>query len=483
MVISKGKSMLNKRNNVVLGFLMALILPISGSIYAAGVELVKVKAEGTGSTRDAAISAALKEAVEKINGVSVSASNRQVSGNSSVKANSNSQSVAVVAGKADIEQGVHGERQESWVPDKSVDDSVSSSVKFSAAAAAATSSQFEENVAYSANQSDITTKSSGDIKSYNILKSEKTTDGFYVELEVSVAEYKLSSETLRKRVAVVPFRINNEGKYGIDFERQFNQTLVNQLTQSGKFAVLDRDYLAEQTGELARLQSDDVPVAEMAKLGNKLNTDYLLVGTIDAVIMRKYSHVMQSTGKQIPMIEQGVRLSYRLVDAVTGQVKYSDDYDNISTQQGSGYSIGNMGKRAGEAVAQNILINYFPVLVEAVDGDLLILGQGGDTIKLGDTFKLIKYGEEIFDSYTKESLGRSEQKVGTVEIVDVTGKLSKAKVIKSSIAINDDFQTNQYILRPLPKKSKINRAMKIKEVKSSAIEKRKQLEDASADDW
>jgi hypothetical protein len=96
---------------------------------------------------------------------------------------------------------------------------------------------------------------------------------------------------------------------------------------------------------------------------------------------------------------------------------------------------------------------------------------------------LIKYGEEIFDSYTKESLGRSEQKVGTVEIVDVTGKLSKAKVIKSSININDDFQTNQYVLRPLPKKSKVNRATKIKEVKANSIKKRKQLEEASADDW
>ncbi|MEH6466712.1 MAG: hypothetical protein V7722_03700, partial [Porticoccus sp.] len=341
-----------------------------------------------------------------------------------------------------------------------------------------------QKTTYDASQKDISTKTGGQVKTYEILHTDQTPDGFVVKVLASIAKLKLSAETNRTRLAVVPFRVKITGLNAQEFERQFTQTLVNLLTQSRKFAVLDRDYINEQGVELDRLQAGEVPIDEMAKLGSKLATDFLLVGSINDVVSRKRTVVMKSTGKEIPMVDQGTQLSYRLIEAATGQVKFSDSYDNVKTSQGSSISIVSMAKKVGDAVAQNILLNFFPIIVEAVEGDTLVLGQGGNTLRQGQMFTLVQYGNEVFDSYTKESLGRTENNVGTVEVVEVHSKQSRARIVKSSIDMSSAFKPREFIVRLLPTKStSINKTEQINKVKSDASKRIKKLKSVSDDDW
>ena len=83
-------------------------------------------------------------------------------------------------------------------------------------------------------------------------------------------------------------------------------------------------------------------------------------------------------------------------------------------------------------IGQNVLNAIFPVLVESLKGNYVVLGQGGETIKKGQRMQLILRGEKVIDSYTKESLGRSEEVIGEIEITGVTSKQSYGKVISST---------------------------------------------------
>jgi len=112
-----------------------------------------------------------------------------------------------------------------------------------------------------------------------------------------------------------------------------------------------------------------------------------------------------------------------------------------------------------------------------VDGDELILGQGGDTIKSGDRYNLIKYGERVIDPYTKESLGFSEKKIGVVEILDVQSKKSTAKIV--SLTVDKISAKDRMILRPASVQSK--KAIKVKQMKKKIKEKLKKLD--KDDDW
>jgi hypothetical protein len=90
-------------------------------------------------------------------------------------------------------------------------------------------------------------------------------------------------------------------------------------------------------------------------------------------------------------------------------------------------------------------------IVSVSDGGVII-GAGGDQIKIGDKFRVISLGQELKDPYTNESLGRQETAVGEIEITDVESKMSQAKIITGNNLINQKFPSG-LIVRQMPKSS------------------------------
>ena len=79
----------------------------------------------------------------------------------------------------------------------------------------------------------------------------------------------------------------------------------------------------------------------------------------------------------------------------------------------------------------------------------LDLNTGGDVVSVGQVFDLMQLGEKVKDAYTKESLGKSETKIGTVEIIQVSPKQSKGKatLTNANIDLGKDFKPRKYLLR------------------------------------
>ena len=134
---------------------------------------------------------------------------------------------------------------------------------------------------------EVSTKTDGLIKNWKILSESFDGKNHLVKLSVNISKFKKSVQTERLRLAVVPFRAAESVKINqtvSKFEGAVTAQLENYLTQTRRFALIDRSFLAEQTKELNLIaggSTTSMSVDEIVKLGNRLGTDYLVVGRIE----------------------------------------------------------------------------------------------------------------------------------------------------------------------------------------------------------
>ena len=224
-------------------------------------------------------------------------------------------------------------------------------------------------------EQEITSATKGQVKEYRVLDLNKDPGFDHVwvaRIQASIAKFQVSNQIQRLRLALCPFKIGPhvaDAKRAAQYEDLFTQSLVSYLTQTRKFAILDRDYMEEQSKELDMIQGSDFSSEEMAKLGNKVGTDYLIVGTVEEFSHKRWAKTMKSTGKKFPMYKFGAGISYRIIDAATGQVKFSDSHNQSKSGQGNGTDSRVSARKAAEAVGQKIINAIYPIVVASVRGD------------------------------------------------------------------------------------------------------------------
>ena len=125
-----------------------------------------------------------------------------------------------------------------------------------------------------------------------------------------------------------------------------------------------------------------------------------------------------------------------------------------------------------DSIGLRILEAIYPFVVEKIEGKSVVIGVGGDVLKVGDQYRLIQYGKKIIDSYTKESLGRKENIIGMVEITDVTPKMAYGKILDSDGKdFTKAFKPKEFIIRSVPESSRKKQNKKKQENMRKEIEK------------
>lgn len=290
-------------------------------------------------------------------------------------------------------------------------------------------------------------KTYGLVSSYDVHSVEQEEDGSYrADVTVYIQKYNppgLSSDS-RRTLAVMPLHYDKSFFYLLGdktstalIEKELRNRLIDEFTQSRKVNVLDRQFGSEFEAEKSLWLSNDAQVSEAGKAGNVLGADYLVVGNIRNISSIRKVETLQLTGETLQSFSGSARLDYKILLAATRQVKWSDTIDlkfsdenirKMLSDHGSS-QVGITTKLAQE-VAQKALANIFPLRVVAVKGKTVIVNQGGKTLKQGDVLSVFFLGDEMFDPYTKESLGRLEEKIATVKVTRTTAKISYATVIK-----------------------------------------------------
>ena len=321
----------------------------------------------------------------------------------------------------------------------------------------------------------ISEKSGGSIKSFDILKEYEDANGLQVvEIKATVAKFKLSKTANRKRMAIVPFRINlNEisifGKTGFDdadnLKKYLNQEFTNYFVQTRKFTILDREFDKEIAAELMNLDNS-VKIEDQVKIGQKLFADYIIVGRLDFLVLEKIEKKFLTSDKILKKEIGTLNFSYRVIDVPTGQIKYSSkvalEVDIKKQTQPIPYLFNLTAQEAG----LEIMYAIYPILVEKIEDDLLYLGQGGNQIKIDDNFTIYERTDsKIKDTYTGETLGNVEKVVGKATIIDSNAKFSVAQITEQKYDLSEDFKPRKYMVKPIKEIKKKKSSTKTKKKK------------------
>jgi len=291
----------------------------------------------------------------------------------------------------------------------------------------------QEDLTKSSNKK-ISEATSGVISSYKILKMKKTDDGlFKVKIKATIAVYEKSKQLDRRKLAVLPFRINNNifNDESISFINSWQKDLEDGLTQTRRFAMIDKSYEYESNQELSSYQNKQYDINEVARLGNKAGVDYMVIGNLENLTNKNVS----VGGKDVKLRE--VSIALRIIDIATGQIKFAKTVVQP------------------KKTVRDILFAIYPIAIVAANKNNVTLNSGGDFLKKGSMYKVVKLGKELIDPYTKEKLGREEIDIGEIKLTEINAKTSKAKIIKGNEDIAKGL-SDGLIIRPLTNKQKKN---------------------------
>ena len=418
--------LLKIQKNFINFLLLGSLIFFFNSISFAEIKYVETNAKGTGETFEIALKKAFNRAVSKVNGVSVE-----------------SESVL-----------------------KTIDKSVTTNEGSSAS--------LTRDL-----QQTINEKTKGSIKTFEILSESKDSNGLInIEIKATIAKFALSKSAKRKRIAVVPFRLN-VGRVDLenfspdDFRELLNQKFSTYLVQTRKFTVLDREFDQEIKGELANLAGSD-NIEDQVKIGQALFADYIVVGRVDNLEIKEVEKKFLTSEKIIKKTMGILNFSYRIIDVPTTQIKYSSSVSLEVNLKKQNQPLVYLSDMTAQNAGVEVMYAIYPILVEKIEGDLLYLGQGGNQIKLNDQYSLYERSDEkIKDSYTGETLGNVETKVGLVEIIDSNSKFSVAKIIEADIELEGSFKPRKYMVKPFKSAKKL----KQNEAKEKIEKKKKKIDE------
>ena len=75
------------------------------------------------------------------------------------------------------------------------------------------------------------------------------------------------------------------------------QNLVSYLVQTRKFTVLDREYIRDMNSELNIIKTNQTNIEETVKLGQKLFSDYIMVGTLQKLYTEEKTVKIKNSNK------------------------------------------------------------------------------------------------------------------------------------------------------------------------------------------
>lgn len=261
-----------------------------------------------------------------------------------------------------------------------------------------------------------------------------------VRVKADIAQYRAPEEegrpkivVSRPRVLAASYAVGDSRVPSDEVARAIHARLSDTLAQTKRFVVLDREFGDELQAEIDRINSGNMRLADTARLGQQLATDLILVPTIERFEYPRSTRQLRMSDRQVSSYSGGGRITLRLLNATTGEVVMSDSFDHRldptgpstlpRTVDGSGMAVAMMDSLSDQ-IGTAVVTGIFPVSVVALDGDQVVLSQGGDMFEAGQRYQAVRLGEELKDPQTGRSLGRSERPCCIVRIDRVAAQTS-----------------------------------------------------------
>lgn len=380
------------------------------------IEQVSVAAKGVGMTPGAAVNEALKNAIMQVNGVSVDASS------------ANLNVLAHAASSVDI----YSDQGHDW----------------------AKANATLQGQAYA---DQIIAESKGVISSFRITKVVPPTaksDGSYsVDIEAKVAKFSVPADAGKIKIVVAPIRtkartfdIGGRTVPANEVLDILHRQIVDALTQTGRFTVLDRQYSDEIQNELNMIDSGQSVKTDMAKLGQALTADLVWVGELDSFAYTRSARQLQSSDRELVSYGGGWSMSQRLINLATRQIQQSSTLQGTApaiapTTMSRGIdankTLAGMETEIAKSAAEAILLRTFPISIVERTGNQVVLSQGGAALKPKSRYRVYLLGKELKDPQTGQSLGKMESPCCEVVIDRVAPNVSYATLENVQVPIDN----------------------------------------------
>ena len=442
------------------------------------LETVAVTTTGYGVSPAVAVNDALKTALQQVNGTTMSTSTNSMNVSLDVSTISNSVGSGGASGSASVdsikaqgfaEQVVQRSRgavtefrvvttsgpstdncvtakssmQQASQMNRSSPENASFDGKASGTAKSSDGSSISAQQAVAAranasNQMSVSQQASGTVE------SSKCEPLYAVTIDAKIAKFKAPSDSGKIRIVVAPlkssrptFNVGGEQVSSREILAGIRQQVIDALSQTGRFTILDREYSAEIQGELDMIASGQTPNIEFAKLGQALSADLIWVGVVNDFSYERHARQLKTSDRELVSYSGGWSVSQRLVNVATKQILQS------TTLEGKAPSVGpttmGMGIDKGAIVrdmesdivrlaAEAIVLRTFPISVVEREGNTVVLSQGGKSLTPNARFRIFLQGKELKDPQTGQSLGNMESYCCDVVVERVTPTLAYGRL-------------------------------------------------------
>lgn len=291
----------------------------------------------------------------------------------------------------------------------------------------------------------VAQKSGGAITNFKLVSmaEPKEKAGQYkATIQANIAHFTAPADSKKIKVVVgklkfdVPaFQIGGQGYPAEKVAGDIREQVATALTNTGRFSILDRESDSDIDNELAMIKSGAAPRAETGKLGQAVTADLIWAGHIDTLAYDRHARQLRTSDRELVSYSGGWALSQKLVNVATRQVMTADALqgkapDVAPTTMGSGINAAQVLQDMETAIARDVVAaivsRTFPITVVSIEGNNVVLSQGGQSVTAGARYAIVSMGKELKDPQTGESLGRMEQPCCVAVIDKVTPKMSYA---------------------------------------------------------
>ena len=458
-----------------------------------GVTSEEVEATGVAPTLEGAIDNAILQAVEQVNGKTVAAGSLNLGADGTLAANgqsvdySSAQYAQWLATRTSgavthfriisqqqknlplstDEQHLAASQGESWNKGK-----FEGSASEQSEAHALASDGSREAKADASQQASVSASGQYDQHqgASNVDYSQKHTEfanQWEVKIAVAVAKYREAPGAKLTRVVIAmprvkqqSYRVGDSSISSQEIATQVRSALGDAMVQTHRFTVLDRDATEEMGQEIELIQSGNAKREDTARLGQQLAADLIVIPTIDRFEYLRHERALRLSDRALVSYSGGGALSFRVVNAVTGQIVLSRSFDyalpdteptTLGASADGPRLAGEMMQALDGAIIGSIMRSTFPLSVLQRNGHNVVINQGGDLVKEGAIYQAVTMGKEVVDPQSGQSLGPTETPCCTVAIDRVTPNLSYGHIVENDVDTSGSFTPGSIELRDFAK--------------------------------
>ena len=219
----------------------------------------------------------------------------------------------------------------------------------------------------------------------------------------------------------------------------FQNMLETQLVKLGRFKIIERNRVDEVLSEQA-LQGNFSNNNTQLAVGE---VDYIVYGAITKFGSKRKQiktgdfisvQIISEFGIDLKIVSalDGEIIKAENVDVVliTGDGIATGDFSNVETKADP---LSDIQRKAARMVSAIIAEGIYPIRVitykDEQDNCCAYLNYGSAMFENGDQVSIRRPGESMIDPETGIDLGSTEEVIGIMEVIEVTEKFSKAKLI------------------------------------------------------